>query len=291
MRMLNKNAGIKGVSPTKEVLRRLVKDKVAILGLVIFTLEILIAVFGPLLVKADPYEMNFSETLLAPCKEHILGTDDLGRDIFSRIVMGARYSLGLGLSVVMFSTLIGTIIGSIVGYFGGVVDLVVMRICDIFQSIPPLLMSVAISAALGQGFFNTLIALSLGSTIGTVRLLRGSIMKIRSEEFLEAADLISCSKFRTIVTHVLPNSFSPVIVRSTMGIANAIMSASTLSFIGLGIQQPTPEWGGMLSGARKFMRKCPWMIIYPGLAIAITVLALNLLGDGLRDAMDPKMKD
>lgn len=288
---MKKKEEFRGVSPAREVLRRLAKDKVAMLGLIIFIIEVLIAVFGPLIIKADPYEMDFTQTLLSPRKGHILGTDDLGRDVFSRIVMGARYSLGLGLSVILFSTVIGTILGSLVGYFGGVIDTIVMRICDVIQSIPALLMSVAISAALGQGFLNTLIALSLGSIIGTVRMLRGSIMKIRSEEFLEAADLISCSKFRTIVTHVLPNSFSPIIVKSTMGIANAIMSASTLSFIGLGIQAPTPEWGAMLSGARKYMRDCPWMIIYPGLAIAITVLALNLLGDGLRDAMDPKMKD
>jgi len=280
----------KGTSPSKEVIRRLLKDKFAVLGLIIFILELIVVIVGPIFTY-DAYEMDINIKRQAPSVEHILGTDEVGRDILSRVLTGGRYSLGLGLSVTLFSTVVGTIIGSIVGYFGGFVDNLVMRICDVIQSIPPLLLSVAISTVLGVGFVNTLFALSITSIVYTIRLLRGSIMKIRSEEYLEAADLISCSKLRVIITHILPNSFSPIIVEASMGIARTIMTASTLSFIGLGIQQPTPEWGAMLSAARKYMRDCPWMIVFPGLAIAITVLALNLFGDGLRDAMDPKLKD
>ena len=220
----------------------------------------------------------------------LCGTDEMGRDIFSRLLYGGRASLSLGFLATIISTIIGMFIGSVVGYFGGVVDTVVMRFVDILQAIPGILLAIAISACLGSGFVNTIIALSIGGIPMTVRLLRGSIMGVRKMEYLEAAQTINCSVPRLIIKHILPNSISPIIVSVTMGIGNTILMAASLSYIGLGVQPPTPEWGAMLSAARTYMRDYPHMVLFPGLAIAIVVLSLNMLGDGLRDALDPKLK-
>jgi peptide/nickel transport system permease protein len=282
---------LKKSSNFKDVMHRLSKNKAAMLGLIIFLLEIVIAVAAPLISPYDITEMDFTSMHAAPSSAHLMGTDELGRDILSRLLYGGRYSLGLGVASVAFAVLGGVILGAIAGYFGGVIDNLIMRFLDIFQSIPMTLLCIAISAALGSGFFNTILALAISSVPGYARLLRGSILNIRKMEYLEAADAINSSKFRTIVSHVLPNSFSPLIVNATMGMATAIMMASGLSFIGLGVQAPTPEWGAMLSGARNFLRDHPHEVIFPGIAIAVTVLALNMMGDGLRDAMDPKLKD
>lgn len=282
---------LKKHSATLEVLHRLSKNKAAMLGLIIFLLEILIALLAPLIMPYSYLDMDYSNMCAAPSLQHLMGTDDLGRDILSRLMYGARFSLGLGISGVLFSTVCGVVIGAIAGYFGGMVDNIIMRIMDIFQSIPGILLSVAISTTLGTGFFNTVMALSVSQIPATARILRGSILNIRKMEYLEAADSINSSRLRTIVSHVLPNSFSPLIVAGTMGVAGTIMQAATLSYIGLGIQAPTPEWGAMLSSARNYMRKYPHTVLFPGLAIAITVFALNIMGDGLRDALDPKLKD
>ncbi len=281
----------KGQSTAKEVLVRLFRKKTAIVGLVIFIIIIFIGIFAPLLAPYDPYEMDFANMMAGPSKEHWLGCDDLGRDLLSRILIGTRYSVGLALIVITISTILGTIFGSLAGYFGGWVDTVICRVIEILQSIPSLLLSIAISILLGTGFINTVIALSIGSAMSNTRVLRGSVMSIMHQDYLEAAEALNCSKPRIIIKHILPNSFSPLIVRATQGMASAIMHASTLSFIGLGILPPTPEWGAMLSGSRKYIRDYPHMVIFPGIAIIITVFSLSLLGDGLRDALDPKMKD
>lgn len=278
-------------SQVREILHRLSKNKLAMAGLIIVLIEIILAVIAPLII---PYDCNAIDVLNAksgPSAQHLFGTDELGRDIFSRIIYGARYSLSIGIFGTLITTVIGTIIGAIVGYYGGACDNIVMRILDIIQAIPPILFNIVIAAALGSGFMNTMIALAVGSIPGAVRLVRGSVMGIRKMEYLESADSINCSKMRTIFVHVLPNAISPSIVACTMNVASLILTAASLSFIGLGVQAPTPEWGAMLSGSRNYIRDCPYMVLFPGLAIAITVLALNLLGDGLRDAMDPKLKD
>lgn len=278
-------------SQVREILHRLSKNKLAMAGLIIVLIEIILAVIAPLII---PYDCNAIDVLNAksgPSAQHLFGTDELGRDIFSRIIYGARYSLSIGIFGTLITTVIGTIIGAIVGYYGGACDNIVMRILDIIQAMPPILFNIVIAAALGSGFMNTLIALAVGSIPGAVRLVRGSVMGIRKMEYLESADSINCSKMRTIFVHVLPNAISPSIVACTMNVASLILTAASLSFIGLGVQAPTPEWGAMLSGSRNYIRDCPYMVLFPGLAIAITVLALNLLGDGLRDAMDPKLKD
>lgn len=274
-----------------DVLRRMSRNKAAMIGLAIFVFEIIIAILAPRIAPYDYQEMNFAEMLADPTAAHIMGCDDLGRDILSRIIYGTRYSLGLGILAVAVSTFFGIILGAIAGYFGGMVDNVIMRFLDIFQSIPPILLCVAISTALGSGYLNTVMALAIGNIPSAARMLRGSILNIRKMEYLEAADSVNSGTLRTIVSHVLPNSFSPMIVSATMGVPKMIMAAASLSFIGLGVPKGTPEWGAMLSSARNFMQNHPHTVIYPGLAIAVTVLALNMMGDGLRDALDPKLKD
>ena len=286
--------GVNGKSAKKEsqgivVLRRLTRNKAAMVSLAVLMLLILMAVLAPW-IQPYPYtKTNFINTFGAPSPEHPFGTDSLGRDVLSRIMYGARYSLSLGILAILLSTAVGLVIGSIAGYFGGTTDIIVMRCLDVFQSIPSMLLCIAISTALGPGYFNTIFALSVGNLPMTVRLLRASIFSIRNEEYIEAAVAINCSTPRIILRHVLPNSISPLIVGGTMGVGNTILTAAALSFIGLGVQPPTPEWGAMISEGRNYIRTFPHLCIVPGIFM-ITVLALNILGDGLRDALDPKLK-
>ena len=272
------------------VMKRLAKNRLAMAGLCITLLLFLLALLSPLIMPYAYDELNMADRFAVPSLKHLCGADEMGRDIFSRLLYGARWSLALGFLATIISTVIGMVIGSVVGYFGGTVDTVVMRFIDILQAIPGILLAIAISACLGSGFMNTIIALSIGGIPMTVRLLRGSIMGVRKMEYLEAAQTINCSVPRLIVRHILPNSISPIIVSVTMGIGNTILMAASLSYIGLGVQPPTPEWGAMLSAGRTYMRDYPHMVLFPGIAIALVVLSLNMLGDGLRDAMDPKLK-
>lgn len=274
-----------------QVLRRLAKNKMAMGGLIIVLVLIVLAILSPYIMPYPYAQMDMMNMYAKPSADHWFGCDDLGRDIFSRLLYGARASLSLGIIATVFSTLIGIVIGSIVGYFGGKVDNVVMRLLDIIQAIPGMLLAIAIAAALGTGFFNTILALSIGGVPMTVRLLRGSIMSIRNQEYIEAAEKINCPKWRTILVHILPNSISPIIVSFTMGVGNTIMQAASLSYIGLGIQPPTPEWGAMLSAGKAVLTRYPHLCLFPGLCIMVVVLAFNMLGDGLRDALDPKLKN
>lgn len=282
---------IKKNSQMKDIMHRLSKNKAAMIGLALIFIEVLLAILAEWIVPYDPMMLDIANAKMGPSIQHWFGTDDLGRDIFSRILFGARYSLAIGVFGTLITTVVGTIIGAIVGYYGGRFDNIVMRILDVIQAMPPILFNIVIATALGAGFMNTLLALAIGGIPGAARLVRGSVMSIRKMEYLESADSINCGKLRTIFVHVLPNAISPSIVASTMNVANLILTAASLSFIGLGVQAPTPEWGAMLSASRNFIRDCPYMVLSPGLAIAVTVLALNMLGDGLRDAMDPKLKD
>lgn len=282
---------VKKNSQMKEIFHRLSKNKLAMLGLIIVIIEIVLAILAKWIVPYDWNAIDVVNAKAAPSMQHLFGTDELGRDIFSRVLYGARYSLAIGIFGTLITTVIGTALGALVGYFGGSFDNIVMRILDVIQAMPPILFNIVIATALGSGFMNTLMALAIGNIPGAVRLTRGSVMGIRKMEYLESADSINCGKLRTIFVHVLPNAISPSIVACTMNVANLILIAAGLSFIGLGVQAPTPEWGAMLSASRNFIRDCPYMVMFPGFAIAITVLALNLLGDGLRDAMDPKLKD
>ena len=274
-----------------EVLKRLSKSKTATIGLIIIVIEIILAILAPLIIPYDPNAIDILGKLTGPSAQHWFGTDELGRDIFSRILYGSRYSLSIGIIGTLITTIIGTFIGAIVGYYGGTFDNIFMRILDVIQAMPPILFTIVIATALGSGFQNTLLALAVSGIPGAVRLVRGSVLGIRKMEYLESAESINCPKMRTIFVHVLPNAISPSIVAASMNVASLILTAAGLSFIGLGVQAPTPEWGAMLSASRNYIRDYPYMVLFPGLAIAVTVLALNLLGDGLRDAMDPKLKD
>lgn len=274
-----------------QVMHRLRKNKMAMAGLVIIVFLILIALLSPWITPYSYTEMDMTNMYASPSLAHPFGCDDLGRDILSRLMYGARASLSLGIIAALVSTFIGIIIGAVVGYFGGWVDNVLMRILDVVQAIPGMLLAIAISAALGSGFTNTIMALAIGSVPMTVRLLRGSIMSIRNLEYIEAAEKINCSKLRTILVHILPNSISPLIVSCTMSVGNTILMAASLSYIGLGVQPPTPEWGAMLSAGKGVITRYPHLCIFPGLCIMLVVLAFNMLGDGLRDALDPKLKD
>ena len=273
------------------VMKQLAKNKVAMLGLIILIIEILLAIFAPYISPYGYAQMDFLHTNEGPSAAHWFGCDDMGRDIFTRILYGGRYSISIGIIAICIATLIGIIIGAVAGYFGGQVDNVIMRCLDVIQAIPGMLLMIVISAVLGPGFFNTIIAMSVSSISGMARMLRAQMMKERGAEYIEAAQSINCSKISIIFKHLLPNCISPIIVQATMGVAQTITMAAGLSFIGLGVQPPLPEWGAMLSAARSFIRQYPHMVIFPGLAIAVTVLALNLLGDGLRDALDPKLKN
>ena len=271
--------------------RRLKRNKLATLGLIIIVLMIILAALAPYIIPYKVDAVNLKYKLKLPSAEHWFGTDELGRDIFSRLLYGARFSLQIGIIGVLISATGGILLGSIAGYFGGATDNLIMRLMDVLQAIPGIVLAIAISATLGPGLNNCIIALSISSIPNYARMTRASILNVRKMEYLEAATSINCSNTRIIVKHVLPNAFSPLIVQSTMGIAGTIMGAAMLSFIGLGVQPPTPEWGAMLSAGRNYLRDYPHLCIFPGVTIMIAVLSLNMLGDGLRDALDPKLKD
>lgn len=287
----NKPVKVKKNSQFQGVIKRLRKNKMAMAGLFMILFLIVLAIIAPLIAPYGPREFDLLRKLEGPSWDHIFGTDDLGRDIFSRILYGAKYSLSLSVLSVTLGTLVGIILGAIAGYFGGITDNIIMRLMDVLQAIPSMLLCIAISAALGSGFVNTIIAMSIGHISMITRMLRGSILSVREQEFIEAENSINCSRFRIIVMHVLPNSISPIIISVTMGMGSAILTAAGLSYLGLGVQAPTPEWGAMLSAGRNYIYDHPHVLIFPGIFIMITVLAFNMLGDGLRDAMDPKLKD
>lgn len=272
------------------VLKRLKTNPMAMGGVVVLIILVLLAIFAPLLTPYSPDDMDFAAAYCTPNSAHWFGCDNIGRDIFTRCLYGGRYSLSLGLICSAVGAIVGNFLGTIVGYIGGKTDMIAMRICDIISAIPGQLLAIIISTTLGAGFIQTIIAMSIGGIPGSVRNARAMCLRERQMEYLEAAQSINCSKMKIMFKHMLPNIVSPAIVGTTMGIGGSIMSAAGLSFIGLGIQPPTPEWGAMLSGSRSYILLYPHMLLFPGLMIAITVLAINLFGDGVRDAMDPKLK-
>lgn len=270
---------------------RLSKNKSAMFGLGLFLFLALLAILAPYISPYGYAEMNPINKFQLPSAKHWFGTDEYGRDVFSRILYGGRYSLSIGLLATAFSLAVGVFVGALAGYYGGWADNLIMRFLDIFQAIPMMLLTIVVSAALGSGFDKTIFALAISHVPEFARTLRASIMSVRDVEYIEAAEAIGCGTFRQIVKYVLPNSFAPLLVTTTMNVANVILLTASLSYIGLGIQPPTPEWGAMLSAAKGFIRNYPYLLIFPGLFIAITVLSLNMFGDGLRDALDPKLKD
>lgn len=273
-----------------QVLKRLWDIPTARFGLFILVLLVVLSLVSPLICRWGFDEMDLRHINEGPTSRHFFGTDALGRDCLSRLLYGGRYSLGLGFGSCVISTVAGLILGSVAGYFGGWTDNIILRACELIQAIPSNLLAVIISATFGGGFFTTVVALSIGGIPGGTRILRAQILSVRQEEYIEAAQSVNCSSGRIMFRHILPNVLSPVIVSTTMGMGNTIMMAAGLSFIGLGVQPPTPEWGAMLSEGRNVIRNYPHLALFPGLFIFITVLCFNLFGDGLRDAIDPKLK-
>ena len=273
-----------------EAWRRFRKNRRAVFGGILVLLLLAAGIFAPVLTKYDPYTQDLINKCLGPSWEHLCGTDNYGRDIFTRILYGARISLIVGWVSVITSCLLGGTLGAVAGYYGGRVDNVILRIMDIFLAIPTILLNISIVAALGGGLVNMLIAMGISSTPTYCRTLRAEILKVRNQEFVEAARAAGASDLNIIVKHIIPNCLAPMIVRVTMSIGSAILSCASLSFIGLGISPPTAEWGSMLASGREVIRTAPHICTFPGLAIMLTVFSLNLMGDGIRDAFDPKMK-
>lgn len=274
----------------KRTFKRLSKDKMAMIGLIGVLLMILISILAPYITKYSPEEMILTEINSSPSWAHPMGTDALGRDYMSRLLYGGRFSIGLGVSSSLLSILIGIVIGSVAGYFGGWVDNTVMRLCDIIQAIPGVMISIIISLVLGTGYFVTIVALAIGGCSHVIRMTRAQVLSVRKSEYLDAAKTVNCGSGRIMFKHILPNVMSPMLLDFTMRIANMIQFSAGLSVIGLGVQQPTPEWGAMLSAGRNYIMTYPHLVIFPGLFIFAISFFINLFGDGLRDALDPKLK-
>jgi peptide/nickel transport system permease protein len=274
----------------KDAWRRLKKNKLAMLGLGIVILLILVAIFAGLISPYDPIVRVKEESSLSPSRLHIFGTDLLGRDIFSRVIYGSRISIAVGVVAVGISVAIGLFLGALSGYFGNVSDAVIMRIADIFFAFPYVLGAIAIMTVLGPGIVNIFIAIGILGWASFARLFRSSILSIKNKEYIEAARALGAGNYRIIMKHIFPNAMAPIIVYGTMNVGAAIIVEAALSFLGLGVQPPTPAWGKMLSESLDYIDIAPWMMLFPGLAIVITVLGFVLLGDGLRDAFDPRMK-
>ena len=277
-------------SQLQEVWGRFKKNRLALFGMVLILLMILMVVLSPLIAPYGFDEQNYYEIFASPSLQHLCGTDNLGRDVFSRLLYGGRVSLTIGIISVGIGLLCGGLMGALAGYYGSKLDNTLMRIIDILMAIPSVILAISICAALGPGLVNTMIAVGVASIPNYARILRSSILSIKQQEYVEAARAIGASNARIISKHIVPNSQSGLIVQASMGVGRAIISAASMSFIGLGIAPPNPEWGAMLSAGRTYFRDYPHMVLFPGIAIFLAVLSMNLIGDGLRDALDPRLK-
>jgi peptide/nickel transport system permease protein len=271
-------------------MKRLFRNFAFTAGLLLTLILVFAALAAPLLAPHDPNMQDTSRRLEAPSQAHPLGLDDLGRDVLSRIFYGARVSLRVGFSVVLLASLIGVTLGAIAGYFGGIADVIVMRICDILLSFPGILLAIALVAVLGPSLNNVILALVITAWVGYARLVRGQVLKVREMEYVTAAKAMGARSPRVIILHVLPNIINPVIVMATLGLGGVILSEAALSFLGLGVQPPTPSWGAMLTAGRRYLGLANHLAIFPGAAIMLAVMGLNFLGDGLIDALDPKYR-
>nr|WP_285891301.1 ABC transporter permease [Paenibacillus pasadenensis] len=277
-------------SPWRDAWRSFRRNRMAMIGLGIIIFFILVALMAPLLAPYNYKEQNLVDRLQAPSGEHWFGTDDLGRDIFSRIIYGTRISLWVGVSSVLGSIASGTLLGIVAGYYGRWIDALISRLFDILLAFPGILLAIGIVAALGPSLQNALIAIAIVNVPVFGRLVRARVLSLREEEYITAARSLGMRNSRILLQHILPNCLGPIIVQGTLGIATAIIEAAALGFLGLGAQPPDPEWGKMLSDSRQFIQKAPWTVVFPGLSIMLTVLGFNLMGDGLRDVLDPRMK-
>lgn len=271
--------------------RRLFANKVLLFSGSIIIIFIFIAIFAPLLSPYDPYQINLYARLLPPCKEHLCGTDNIGRDVLSRIIYGARISLLVGVIATFISMAIGLFVGILSGYFGGYIDRIVLCIIDIMLAFPGLLLAIGIAVAIGPGMITLFIALAIVGWAGFARIIRGVVINIKSQAYIEASNAIGSSHLRIIFNHIIPNCLPTVIVIATLRIGSFILGEAALSFLGLGVQPPVPTWGGMVSAGVTLLQTAPWISIFPGVAIGIVVIGFNLFGDTLRDILDPRLKD
>jgi ABC-type dipeptide/oligopeptide/nickel transport system permease subunit len=287
-------------SPTREVLRHLIKHSSGRAGIIILTILVLVAIFAPVIAPYDPTQLLKNEQRREPpcihilgCPkdkpEHIFGIDGNSRDLFSRVIYGSRLSLQVGLVTMSFAILIGTLIGAIAGYAGGTIDNILMRIMDVLMAFPSLLLAIAIVSVLGTGLINALLAIGIVSIPRFARLVRSTVLSVKELEFVQASRALGGSPMHILFRRILPNAVTPLIVQGTLGIATAILDAAALSFLGLGAEPPRPEWGLMLGEEKNSIFSAPHLVIFPGIAIMLTVLAFNLLGDGLRDSLDPRL--
>lgn len=291
--LINETIAVKDQStgPWRDAWQSFRKNKLALVGAVIVLFFILLAIFGPLFAPQGINDQLLKDRLKPPSSQYWFGTDDLGRDVFSRIIHGARISLWVGTSSVLGSVVVGSILGIIAGYYGKWIDTIISRIFDIMLAFPSILLAIAVVSVLGPSLQNALIAIAIINIPNFGRLIRSKVLSIKEEEYITSAKAIGMRDIRILFSHILPNSMAPVIVAGTLAIASAIIEAAALGFLGLGAEAPAPEWGKMLADARLFLRNAPWAMIFPGLAIMLTVLGFNLMGDGLRDALDPRMKN
>jgi peptide/nickel transport system permease protein len=291
MKLPDTHKNIKKRNQLKEIWRRLKKNKPAVIGFIVFSLLCLVAIFGELIV---PYsaatDQNMLERLQPPSAEHIFGTDAYGRDQYARVIHSAKISLSIGVLTALGAMAVGTIIGACSAFYSKGVDNILMRFIDILASIPPLLLALVIVATLGASLRNLIIAIGVSNIPSFARLSRSTMLTIMEQLYIEAARAYGTSDIMVMFKHVLPNAFGPIIVQTTMSIADMILAAASLSYLGLGIQPPTPEWGGMLNAGREYLQTSPYLLVYPGLAIVLASLSVSLFGDGLRDTLDPRLK-
>lgn len=281
---------IRGQSLMRIAWRQLSRNPVALIALAVILFLVIVAVFAEYIAPYDPLRQSFRKALQPPSIEHPFGTDDVGRDILSRVIFGAQISLRVGLIAVSISASLGVLLGLIAGYYGGWVDTVISQVTDTLLAFPGLLLALAIIAVLGPSLFNVMIAVGIGNVPVYIRVTRASTLSVRERDYITAARTIGCRGIRIILRYVLPNVIPPILVLATLGVAGAILTAAGLSFIGLGAQPPTPEWGAMLTQGRQYLQRAWWFTLFPGLAIMITVLAINTFGDALRDALDPRLR-
>ena len=276
--------------PFADFVSRFTKSTSAMIGLGLLIMLVFCAVFAPVLAPYDPYESNLPQALQPPSSEHIMGTDELGRDIFSRILYGARISLIVGVEAVGLALIFGVILGALAGFYGGKTDTGIMGVMDIMLSFPDILLAIAFMTVMGRGVDKAVIAIGIVSIPQYARIVRGSVLSVKENVYVTAARAIGNSDFRLIFVHILPNVLAPIIVRATIGVSIAILAAAALGFLGLGVEPPIAEWGTMLGSGRQTIFNAPHIVTFPGLAITLTVMAFNLLGDGLRDVLDPRLK-
>lgn len=287
---IEKNANVTSNTPGREALKRLRKNKTAMAGLIIILIMFIEAILAPVIAPYTYTEQDYTATMQGPSAAHIFGTDNLGRDLFSRCVYGTRYSLPIGIICTVIGLMCGGALGLCAAYFGGKVDMVIMRIIDVIQAIPSILLCIALVAILGNGMWQLIVAIAAGSIEGMTKNVRAAVFMVRSNEYVNSSKSIGVSDANIMVRHLLPNAVGMIVINAVGAVSGAILSISSLSYIGVGLVAPTPEWGAILSEGKTYMSVAPHMVLFPGLMIAITVVAFNLFGNGLRDALDPRLK-